>query len=67
MVAIGGWGDVKGFEKAARNEEGRKVCEILMTLIFSLFTRTWKIWAANVKRMVDLLGADGGCEMLSAR
>ena len=24
MVAIGGWGDTDGFEKAARSEEGRK-------------------------------------------
>lgn len=41
QVAIGGWGDTAGFDKAARTEEGRK------------------LFAENVKAMLDATGADG--------
>jgi hypothetical protein len=41
MVAIGGWGDTKGFSKAAETDDSRK------------------LFARNVKAMVDHTGADG--------
>jgi GH18 family chitinase len=41
QVAIGGWGDTAGFEKAAKREESRK------------------LFAQNVKSMLDATGADG--------
>ena len=41
MVAIGGWGDVEGFENAAATTKSRK------------------LFAANVARMVEDTGADG--------
>lgn len=41
QVAIGGWGDTTGFEKAAKTEKSRK------------------LFAENVKAMLDATGADG--------
>ncbi|KID77637.1 uncharacterized protein G6M90_00g095270 [Metarhizium brunneum] len=41
MVAIGGWGDSKGFEEANKDAKSRKR------------------WCENVKKMIDLTGADG--------
>ncbi|KAH8600928.1 42 kDa endochitinase-like protein [Bisporella sp. PMI_857] len=41
LVAIGGWGDTKGFSVAAATPESRK------------------LFAQNVKQMVDFTGADG--------
>ncbi|KAK5993005.1 Endochitinase 42-like protein [Cladobotryum mycophilum] len=41
MVAIGGWGDSKGFEEAAATDASRRR------------------WAAQVKAMVNMTGADG--------
>lgn len=41
MVAIGGWGDVSGFQDASRHQETRQR------------------WAARVRDMVDVTGADG--------
>jgi GH18 family chitinase len=41
QVAVGGWGDTAGFEKAAKTEKSRKM------------------FAENVKAMLDATGADG--------
>jgi Glycosyl hydrolases family 18 len=41
MIAIGGWGDTKGFPEAAATESSRK------------------LFARNVKTMVEYTGADG--------
>jgi GH18 family chitinase len=41
QIAIGGWGDTGGFDKAARTERSRK------------------LFAGNVKAMLDVTGADG--------
>jgi hypothetical protein len=41
QVAIGGWGDTAGFEKAVNSERSRK------------------LFAENVKTMLDATGADG--------
>lgn len=41
MVAVGGWGDSKGFEEANKDAKSRKR------------------WCENVRKMIDLTGADG--------
>lgn len=41
MIAIGGWGDTKGFEVAAASDASRK------------------LFARNVRNMVEATGADG--------